>query len=105
MNVYEGRDRRHTVEEQGFPTVSMDDDGSFVIAWESRDQDGSETGIYGRRYDPAGQPIGGEFRLNGYTEGWQEEIGVATKNGTLVGVWISGGFDGDADAIIGRIWR
>jgi len=32
VNVYEGRDRRHTVEEQGFPTVSMDDDGSFVIA-------------------------------------------------------------------------
>jgi hypothetical protein len=32
------------------PAVGMDADGDFVLAWESREQDGSGSGIYAQRY-------------------------------------------------------
>jgi len=35
---------------QGYPSVSSDSAGSFVVVWESYDQDGSGPGIFGQRY-------------------------------------------------------
>jgi hypothetical protein len=32
----------------------MDDDGDFVIAWDSYGQDDSPYGIYAKRYNPEG---------------------------------------------------
>ena len=46
------------------PTIAAADDGAFVIAWESLEQDGSGWGVYAQRYDSSGQPSGGEFRVN-----------------------------------------
>ena len=104
VNTHSGAHRGLGVSDQGFPTVAMDDDGSFAIAWESREQDGDETGIFGRRFDDRGAPVGAEFQLNIHTESFQEEIGLALMRGRLFGVWISGGLDQDADGIIGRFW-
>jgi subtilisin-like proprotein convertase family protein len=44
---------------QSQPTVAMDLDGDFVIAWQSFNQDGSGYGVYAQRYSPAGNPMGG----------------------------------------------
>src|SRR5688572_4970468 len=49
---------------QAAPVMAMDADGDYVIAWTSDGQDGSWSGIYARRYDAAGVPQGGEFRVN-----------------------------------------
>ena len=35
---------------QGFPAIAMDKRGNFVIAWESLDQDGSDYGIFAKRF-------------------------------------------------------
>ncbi len=48
---------------QAYPTVAMDADGDFVVAWSSYGQDGSQWGLYAQRYNAAGVPQGGEFRV------------------------------------------
>ncbi|MEZ0371540.1 MAG: hypothetical protein ACAI44_20790, partial [Candidatus Sericytochromatia bacterium] len=45
-----------TAEEQARPVIAMDDDGDFAIVWQSLDQDGSNYGIFGLRFDPLGNP-------------------------------------------------
>jgi hypothetical protein len=37
--------------------VAKDGNGNFVIVWTSFGQDGSAEGVYGRRYDAAGNPL------------------------------------------------
>jgi len=39
-----------TAYHQGFPAVSADSSGDFVVVWTSDVQDGSYTGVYGQRY-------------------------------------------------------
>jgi hypothetical protein len=46
------------------PQIAMDLDGDAIIAWSSWGQDGSNYGVYARRYSPAGAPLAGEFRVN-----------------------------------------
>jgi len=59
----EFRVNTHTNDRQVDPRVSMDADGDFVVTWASL-QDGSEYGIYARRFNAAGAAQGGEFRVN-----------------------------------------
>ena len=51
------------------PSVSMDPTGAFIVAWADKER----LGIYARRYDPAAQPVAGEFRVN--TNSAASEIG------------------------------
>ena len=39
---------------QSLSRAAIDSDGDFVIAWQSQGQDGSNLGIFGKRYDAAG---------------------------------------------------
>ncbi len=41
------------------PAVATDADGDFVIVWQSLDIDGTGWNIYGKRFGPAGYPLGG----------------------------------------------
>lgn len=43
-------------------TISMADDGSFVVAWVGKANDGSQN-VYARRFDALGNALGGEFRV------------------------------------------
>ncbi|HET9316294.1 MAG TPA: hypothetical protein VFQ51_11940, partial [Vicinamibacteria bacterium] len=52
----------YTTGNQGFPLVAADAAGNFVVVWMSRDQDGSDYGIFGQRYAGSGTPLGPEFR-------------------------------------------
>src|SRR5688500_13495253 len=45
--------------------------GNFVVVWASFGQDGSYYGVFGRRFDGAGNPLGSEFQVNTYTPGSQ----------------------------------
>ena len=69
----------YTTEVQGMSRVAMNSAGEFVVVWTSGPssgsgqigQDGSEYGIFGRRYDANGNPLSGEFQVNQYTTGRQ----------------------------------
>jgi hypothetical protein len=70
-------------------------DGSFVVTWQSHNQDGNGWGVYAQRYDATGNPLGGEFRVNTYTNNDQLAPSVAVaSDGTFVIAWQSNGEDG-----------
>lgn len=76
---------------QQAPSVAVDADGDVVVAWQSAGQDGSQDGIYAQRYNGAGAPFGGEFRVNTYTAGSQARPSVAVDAaGDFAVVWDSG---------------
>ena len=51
--------------------------GDFVVEWSSKDQDGSNYGVFGQRYAASGAPLGGEFRVNTTTLGDQYQPAAA----------------------------
>ncbi|HEX8385762.1 MAG TPA: hypothetical protein VF576_06240, partial [Rubricoccaceae bacterium] len=71
------------------PSVSLDADGDFAVAWTSVGQDGDGSGVYARRYDGAsGAAAGSEFRVNTYTTGDQTAPSVALDDtGDMVVAW------------------
>ena len=46
----EFRVNTYTTSQQFYPSVAMDNDGDFVVSWQSFEQDGSNDGIYAQRY-------------------------------------------------------
>ena len=93
----------HTPYDQGAPSVASDPNGDFVVVWSSYAQDGSGTGLFGRRFDSAGTPSGAEFSVNTYTTGNQSSPAVALDAaGNFVVVWTSVGQDGSGTGIFGQ---
>jgi hypothetical protein len=73
---------------QSGPSIAGDASGNFVVVWNSRDQDGSGTGIFGQRLSPLGSPLGGEFQVNTYTTGNQLKSSIdMTDSGSFTVVW------------------
>jgi hypothetical protein len=83
---------------QRLPSVACDPAGDFVVAWSSYLQDHSNWGVYARRYDAAGAPQGGEFRVNTFTAGHQlapsGNAVACDAGGDFVVTWESDGQDG-----------
>jgi hypothetical protein len=91
-----------TTGDQGYPAVSSDAAGNFVVVWEV-DADGSGAGVTARRFDKAGNALGGEFTVNTFTTGAQVAPQVASDpGGNFVVVWVSVGQDGDQAGIFAR---
>jgi len=85
----------YTSNEQHGVVVAMDVPGNFIIAWNSRYQDGSGFGVYAQRYMADGTAAGAEFRVNTYTNNDQRAsaIGFHT-DGSFIIAWNSSGQDG-----------
>ena len=84
------------------PRVAVGGDGSFVVAWESRPQDGSSTGMFAQRFSASGAPLGGEFQVNSFTAGGQYSAAISDDGqSNVVVVWQSPQ-DGSADGIDGQ---
>ncbi len=86
----------YTDDSQMNPSITSLTDGGFVIIWTSPDQrEGDDLyywgqDIYAQRYDSDSQPVGEEFLVNSYTEGyqWSPDITGLTDNGFVV-TWTS----------------
>jgi hypothetical protein len=91
-----------TTDRQNRSSVASDAAGNFVVVWQSRSQDGSDYGIFARRYDASGAPLGGsEFRVNSMTAYAQTGPRVASSAaGQLVVAWDSP--DGSANGVFAR---
>ncbi|MDV7338147.1 SPRY domain-containing protein [Terasakiella sp. A23] len=75
---------------QNHSSITTLSDGSYVVAWQSDGQDGSMLGVYGQRFDSAGQTIGNEFLIPTYTSSEQMEVALtATADGGFVATWTS----------------
>ncbi len=90
------------------PSVSMQPDGHFVIAWQSRYQDGDGYGIYAQAFRPDGAPLGREMQVNTYTLGDQSDPSVTVSMseeyglGDFIVTWQSDDQDGDGTGIYAR---
>jgi hypothetical protein len=89
---------------QNYPSLSVAPGGAFVVAWQSAGQDGSAYAVMGRRFDAAGAPLSGEFLVNAYTTGDQNQRAAvaADRQGNFTVAWRSAGQDGSASAVRAR---
>jgi|CXWL01.1.fsa_nt_gi hypothetical protein len=94
----EFRVNTHTTNDQTSPSITVLNDGGFVVSWQSNGQDGSGWGIYAQRYDASGVAQGSEFRVNTTTAGAQQNPSITALNdGGFVVSWAS--FDQDGSRL------
>jgi hypothetical protein len=96
----EFRINTHTTSNQTFPSAAMDASGDFVVAWQSDNQDGSDYGVYAKRFNAAGVAQGAEFRVNSYTTGSQNSAAAAIDaGGDFLITWSSANQDGSSSGV------
>jgi hypothetical protein len=100
----EFRVNEYTEQGQYRPSVAVEAEGDFVIAWASYGQDGGEDGVFAQRFDLAGGRIGAEFQVNTYTDEEQERPDVCSsaEGGNVVIAWDSEGQDGAGRGIFAQ---
>ena len=82
------------VDFQALPSVAANGAGDFVVVWQSYGEDGSEGGVFARRFSSAGVALGVELQVNSYTTSIQWRPAVAADaDGNFVVVWSSYGQD------------
>ena len=93
-----------TTDYQRDPGLAADSSGNFVVAWGSRDQDGSDAGTIAQRFDSAGGKVGSEIQVNDFTTDSQKVPAVAADgSGNFVIAWQSNGQDDDSSyAVIAK---
>jgi hypothetical protein len=85
------------------PTVGIDSDGEFIVAWTSDYKDGNSTGIVAQRFGCDGSPDSTGFVVNSYTTAAQFYPSAAmTPGGDFVVVWNSFGQDGSDRGVFGQ---
>lgn len=67
------------------PAVAAAASGEVVIVWESRDEEGTELGIFGRLYDAQGAPKGPAFRIS--TAAGTEPAVAVDAEGSFFAAW------------------
>ena len=93
----------YTAGGQRFPAVAADSAGNFLVVWQSDLQDGSSYGVFGRRFDSAGSPVGSDFQVNNTTTNSQRDPAVAADGlGNFIVAWESLGQDGSNNGVFGR---
>src|SRR5262249_16889504 len=75
--------------------------GNFVVVWTQDKVDGSSFGVFGQRFNSAGEKAGGTFQVNTYTTDSQRAESVAADpSGNFVVAW--SGPDGTAYGVLGQ---
>jgi hypothetical protein len=86
----ETRVNAYTTDSQHDPFVTTLDDGGWVVAWMSYNQDGYKDGIYQQAYNADGTALGSETQVNTSTRFIQHAPHlVALANGGWVTMWTS----------------
>ncbi|MDJ0609183.1 MAG: cadherin domain-containing protein [Kiloniellales bacterium] len=84
---------------QSNPSITVLNDGGFVVTWEGEGT-GDSAGVFGQIYNSSGTAVGSEFRVNTTTSGTQSAPTSATlTNGDFVVVWESDGQDGSGTGV------
>ncbi len=73
-----------------FPAIGAAASGDFVVTWRDTGQDGSNSGIFARRFSSAGAAQGAEFQVSTRTVGYEAfpMVGIGT-DGDFVVAWQS----------------
>ena len=88
---------------QDLPDIARTGNGEWVAVWQSLSPDFEDQGIYARRFDPAAQPLGDEFRVSQEREAFQDFPAVAgLADSGFLAAWESSGQDGSGFGIYAR---
>ncbi|MET0085235.1 MAG: immunoglobulin-like domain-containing protein, partial [Sedimenticola sp.] len=91
--------------DQDDATVTGLADGGFVVAWESKNQDGDDRGVFAQRFDSDANKAGSEFQVNTETDEDQHEPSITgLANGGFVAVWTSEDQDGSKEGVFGQVY-
>jgi hypothetical protein len=102
LDAQEFQVNTYTSAHQQGASVAPTADG-FMVVWQSDGQDGSEPGIFGRRYGRDGVALTPEFPVNAHTTMHQFYPTIAARsNGEIVAVWKSYRQFGSHLDVIGR---
>lgn len=94
-----------TADYQHVSSVTGLADGRFVVAWQSRGQDGSDYGAVLRVFEADGTPAGPERPVNVATTGFQGQPEIAAlAGGGFVATWQSAGQDGSGNGVYARLF-
>jgi hypothetical protein len=111
IRVGEFQVNTYTDNNQMYPSITSLNDGGFVVSWESSNQDGSNRGIFGQRFDVNGNKIElhqmqTEFQVNSNTDNRQMYPSITRLNdGGFVVSWQSFGQDGSGNGIYAQIYN
>ena len=98
----------YTLAAQSDPHVASNDNGDFVVAWQSHHTGGED--IFARMFNSNGDALGPEFMVNTDTQRFHTQPDIAMgPNGGFVVVWTSentggNGQDGSGAGVFGRIY-
>jgi cyclophilin family peptidyl-prolyl cis-trans isomerase len=68
--------------------VGIAEDGEFVVAWSSLNQDGDSWGVFSQRFTAAGTTQGTETRINQTTSGEQQDVSLGVSAaGEFIASW------------------
>ena len=87
---------------QDHPAVSMQNDGTYMVVWESFLQDGDGFGIYGQLF-MFDTPLGNDIQINKKTTGNQKSPSISSSGGYYVITW-QGPDDSGGYAIYTKIY-
>ena len=74
-----------------------------MVAWDSYRQDGSSEGVFARRYDAVGEPLGGELQVNSETASDQRISALAADDrGGFFATWSSFSYDPSLDEVFAQ---
>lgn len=94
-----------TADWQTEPQVASFPDGSYVVVWASKNQDGDLYGVFGQRIGAEGQAVGVEFQVNSEADDHQEHPALAAlSGGGFVVAYESWGLDGSGDGIAAQVF-
>ena len=93
-----------TAGDQNNAAVAVRDDGSFVVVWQSRLQDGSGQGVYAREFDATGTPVTAEIPVSVTTAGNQQMPAIALRAGGGYAIAWSGKGPGDPNGTYARVF-
>ena len=82
----------YTLGRQHYPSAAADGN-EYIVAWESKDQDGNGSGIFAQRITETGVKEGAEFTINTYTTDDQWYPVVSSNGDRFIVVWDSEGQD------------
>jgi hypothetical protein len=75
---------------QWIPSVVLNNNGAFIVTWESAGQDGNGYAVIAQKFDNTGIPAGPEIIVNNTPKGSQEFPRIAMDtNGNFIIVWNS----------------
>lgn len=94
---FETRANTETFANQQHPEIAALSDGGFVLTWDSDLQDGEFQGVFGQRFDRAGDRIGEEFQVNTTTSSNQVRSDLTgLRDGGWVVTWTDFTADGSS---------